>query len=57
VVPGLFLHTTLTGAAIRLPVSLRSFLSVDIVFILAILALYAATHWLVTAVARLGGFE
>jgi hypothetical protein len=30
---------------------------VDIIFILALLALYAATHWLVIAVARLGSSE
>jgi hypothetical protein len=30
---------------------------VDVIFILALLALYAATHWLVVAVARLGSAE
>jgi hypothetical protein len=29
----------------------------DIVFILIILALYAATHWLIWALSRLGGLE
>jgi hypothetical protein len=29
----------------------------DVVFILALVALYAATHWLVVAVARLGSVE
>ena len=29
----------------------------DAVFILIIIALYATTHWLVAAVARLGGIE
>jgi hypothetical protein len=29
----------------------------DVIFILAMLALYAATHWLILAVARLGGIE
>jgi hypothetical protein len=27
---------------------------VDVIFILAVAALYAATHWLIVAVARLG---
>jgi len=30
---------------------------VDLVFILALLVLYAVTHWLIGAVARLGGVE
>jgi hypothetical protein len=30
---------------------------VDLIYILALLALYAATHWLVVAVARLGSVE
>jgi hypothetical protein len=29
----------------------------DIVFILTIVALYAATHWLTRALSRLGGVE
>ena len=29
----------------------------DLIFILIIVALYAATHWLVWALARLGGVE
>jgi hypothetical protein len=29
----------------------------DVIFVLALLALYAATHWLILAVARLGGIE
>jgi hypothetical protein len=29
----------------------------DVIFVLAVLALYAATHWLILAVARLGGSE
>jgi hypothetical protein len=29
----------------------------DAVFILTIIALYAATHWLAAAVSRLGGVE
>jgi hypothetical protein len=29
----------------------------DVVFILIIIALYATTQWLVTAVSRLGGIE
>ncbi len=29
----------------------------DAVFIVTILALYAATHWLVWAISRLGGVE
>jgi hypothetical protein len=29
----------------------------DIVFIPVILVLYAATHWLVSAISRLGGIE
>jgi hypothetical protein len=29
----------------------------DIVFILIIVALYAATHWLIWALSRLGGVE
>jgi hypothetical protein len=29
----------------------------DVIFLLALLALYAATHWLILAVARLGGIE
>jgi hypothetical protein len=30
---------------------------VDVIFILALLALYAATHWLIVAVERLGSVE
>jgi hypothetical protein len=30
---------------------------VDFIFILAVLVLYAATHWLIWAVSRLGGLE
>jgi hypothetical protein len=30
---------------------------VDVIFILALLALYAATHWLILALARLGSIE
>ena len=30
---------------------------VDIVFVLVVLALYAATHWIVWAVSRLGACE
>jgi hypothetical protein len=30
---------------------------VDVVFIAVIVALYAVTHWLVSAIARLGGLE
>jgi hypothetical protein len=30
---------------------------VDLVFILIIVALYAATHWLIWALSRLGGVE
>jgi hypothetical protein len=30
---------------------------VDLVFILAVAALYAATHWLIASVARLGDVE
>jgi hypothetical protein len=30
---------------------------VDIVFVVALLALYAATHWITWAVSRLGGLE
>ena len=29
----------------------------DLIFILIIVALYAATHWLVRALSRLGGVE
>ena len=29
----------------------------DMLFILAIVALYALTHWLIAAIARLGGAE
>jgi hypothetical protein len=29
----------------------------DLVFILIIIALYAATHWLIRALSRLGGVE
>jgi len=29
----------------------------DVIFILGIIALYAVTHWLVSAVSRLGGVE
>ncbi len=29
----------------------------DVVFILTIISLYAATHWLAAAVSRLGGIE
>jgi hypothetical protein len=29
----------------------------DAIFILALLALYAATHWLILGLARLGGIE
>jgi len=29
----------------------------DVIFILALLALYAATHWLIVVIARLGGIE
>jgi hypothetical protein len=29
----------------------------DVIFILALLALYAATHWLIRGVAHLGSFE
>jgi hypothetical protein len=29
----------------------------DAVFILVVIALYAVTHWLVAAIARLGGVE
>ena len=31
--------------------------AVDILFILILLALYASTHWLIWALARLGGME
>jgi hypothetical protein len=30
---------------------------VDIVFIIAVIALYAVTHWIVRALSRLGGVE
>jgi len=30
---------------------------VDVIFILALLALYAATHWLIAALARLGSIQ
>jgi len=30
---------------------------VDFIFLLALIALYAATHWLIVAVTRLGGLE
>jgi len=30
---------------------------VDVLFIVIILAIYAATHWLVWAISRLGGVE
>jgi hypothetical protein len=30
---------------------------VDLIFILAVVALYAATHWLIVAVSRLGDLE
>jgi hypothetical protein len=29
----------------------------DVIFILALLALYAVTHWLIVVIARLGGVE
>jgi hypothetical protein len=29
----------------------------DAIFILALLALYAATHWVIVALSRLGGVE
>jgi len=29
----------------------------DVIFVLAMLALYAATHWLILAIARLGSVE
>jgi hypothetical protein len=29
----------------------------DVVFLLAIIALYAVTHWLAAAISRLGGHE
>jgi hypothetical protein len=32
-------------------------LPVDVVFILVIAVLYAATHWLIRAISRLGGME
>jgi hypothetical protein len=32
-------------------------MSMDIVFILIIVALYATTHWLIWALSRLGGVE
>jgi hypothetical protein len=31
--------------------------AVDIVFVAALVVLYAVTHWLISAVARLGGSE
>lgn len=30
---------------------------VDLVYVLVLVALYAATHWLIAAVARLGSLE
>jgi hypothetical protein len=30
---------------------------VDFVFILALVVLYAVTHWLIAAISRLGGLE
>jgi hypothetical protein len=30
---------------------------VDVIFIVAVVALYALTHWLVRALSRLGGIE
>jgi hypothetical protein len=30
---------------------------VDFIFLLALIVLYAATHWLVAAISRLGGLE
>jgi len=32
-------------------------LPVDFIFLLALIALYTATHWLIVAVTRLGGLE
>lgn len=29
----------------------------DLIFILALVVLYAATHWLISAISRLGGIE
>lgn len=32
-------------------------ISMDAIFIIAVIALYAVTHWIVHALARLGGLE
>jgi len=55
---GIFPHNVLTHAAITFAlVTLMGVYPVDVIFILVIGVLYAATHWLAWAVSRLGETE
>ena len=56
-----FLNAVLTLATVLLhayqePVTGQDF-SVDAIFIIGVIALYAVTHWIVRALSRLGGVE
>ena len=47
-----FTNATLTRASLQFP-SLPKEAVVDVIFLLAVIALYAVTHWLVWAIDRL----
>jgi len=56
---GVFPHADLTGRAVTWPFRLdsRGWPRVDVIFILALLALYGTTQWLIAAISRLGSIE
>jgi hypothetical protein len=51
-----FLHDSLTVPAVPCR-SFRGGPTVDVIFIITVVALYAVTHWIVRALSRLGGLE
>ena len=50
-----FPHAALTGQAVTWRPRTHGTPYVDVIFILALIALYAVTHWLVTGISKLGG--
>jgi uncharacterized membrane protein len=52
-----FLHAALTPAGVAWPPETSRGLKVDFIFILALVALYAATCWLIVGISRLGGLK
>jgi hypothetical protein len=54
-----FFHPTLTASTVAYPAPAAHdrILAVDLVFILGLVVLLAATHWLILAISRLGRLE